>query len=267
MLYAAKEEKRVFEPVDHSKSLLIVCGNLDDAFSMANLTAESDVDADIFNAFTEKVTIVDVKRSLSKRFKPEQVARFGNIHLIYRSLRRADFEELIRREVQRVIANAQAAFDITLSVSSDVNQIIYRNGVFPVQGVRPVFSTVNDVLESNMARFVFEALVCESNKVHIYYDESAQELCAELDAGALIRRPYVGRLDKIRQRSQADVVANVSVHEAGHALVYGVLFGIARYSLPRVSRHPWLPDSRFRMTFMALARISCRRSWCIWPGG
>jgi cell division protease FtsH len=103
--------------------------------------------------------------------------------------------------------------------------------VFPVQGVRPVFSTVNDVLESNMARFVFEALVCGSSKVHIYYDEGAQALCAELDASTTIRRPYVGRLDKIRQRSQDDVVANVSVHEAGHALVYGVLFGIAPLQL------------------------------------
>jgi hypothetical protein len=36
----------------------------------------------------------------------------------------------------------------------------------------------------------------------------------------------VGRIDKIRQGNIADVVANVSVHEAGHAVAYVVQFGI-----------------------------------------
>ena len=40
-----------------------------------------------------------------------------------------------------------------------MNGLIYRNGVFPVQGVRPVFSSVIDILESNVSRFLFEALM------------------------------------------------------------------------------------------------------------
>lgn len=231
LLYAAKEDKRVYEPVDHSKTLIIICGNLDDIFSMANLTAESDVDADIFHAFTEKVTTVDVKRSLSQRFRPEQVARFGNIHLLYRSLRRADFERLIAREVQRVIDSAQESLGLTLSVSPEINQLIYRNGVFPVQGVRPVFSTVNDILESNMARFVFEALIQKAESINIYYNSKTKELCARVSDTLTMRHPYTGRLDRIRQQSKVDLVANVSVHEAGHALLYGVLFGLAPLQL------------------------------------
>ena len=57
---------------------------------MANETGETDIEADIFRAYTEKITIVDIKNALSRKFKPEQVARFGNIHLIYKSLRKAD---------------------------------------------------------------------------------------------------------------------------------------------------------------------------------
>jgi len=41
----------------------------------------------------------------------------------------------------------------------------------------------------------------------------------------------VGRIDKIRQGNIADVVANVSVHEAGHAVAYVTLFGIAPLQL------------------------------------
>ncbi len=234
LLYKAREEKQVYEPINHSKSLMVICGNLDDAFSMATETSESDVDADIFNAFTEKVTIVDVKQALSRRFKPEQVARFGNIHVIYKSLRREHFETLISREIVRVVESTQQTFSIALIVSPKIETIIYNNGVFPVQGVRPVFSTVNDVLESNVARFIFEALMINAKEINLDYDEVAQELCAALKKGSediTIRRPYVGRLDKLRQQSKADVVANVSVHEAGHALVYGVFFKLAPLQL------------------------------------
>ncbi len=137
--------KRVFEPVDHSKTLILISGNLDEAFSMAMQTAEADIDADIFSAFTEKVSIVDIKEALTSRFKPEQVARFGNIHLIYRSLRKKDFEYLIHREVERVADNLRTLFDLEIIVSQSVEEVIYRNGVFPVQGVRPVFSSIGDI--------------------------------------------------------------------------------------------------------------------------
>jgi ATPase family associated with various cellular activities (AAA) len=144
LLREAQKRKVVYEPVDHSRTLVIVSGNLDDAFSMATLTNEADVDADIFHAFTEKITVVDIKGSLTRRFKPEQVARFGNIHLIYTSLKKADFETLITRELRRVEASAKTNFRITLKVAANVGSLIYRNGVFPVQGVRPVFSSVID---------------------------------------------------------------------------------------------------------------------------
>jgi len=95
MILAAKESKNIYEPVDHSKTLIIISGNLDEAFEMAHQTSEADIDADIYHAFTKKITMVDIKNALAHKFRPEQVARFGNIHLIYNSLRRIDFERLI----------------------------------------------------------------------------------------------------------------------------------------------------------------------------
>ena len=43
--------------------------------------------------------------------------------------------------------------------------------------------------------------------------------------------PFVGRMDKIRQGNLDNVVANVSVHEAGHAVAYVALFGLAPLQL------------------------------------
>ena len=232
----AKVAKRVFEPVDHSKTLILISGNLDEAFSMAMQTAEADVDADIFSAFTEKVSIVDIKQALSTRFKPEQVARFGNIHLIYRSLGRKDFEHLIHREIERIAQNMENLFGLAISVSNRVETVIYRNGVFPVQGVRPVFSSIGDILESNLSRYVLEAATIGATSIDVDYDPVAGCLRATLNGGKLaetkvVETEFVGRLDRVRATNVDDVVANISVHEAGHAVAYIALFGLAPLQL------------------------------------
>jgi Peptidase family M41/ATPase family associated with various cellular activities (AAA) len=226
-----KTKKKIYEAIDHSKTLIIISGNLDEAFSMASETSEADVDADIFHAYTEKITLVDIKSALSRKFKPEQVARFGNIHLIYKSLRRRDFEVLIQWEVEKVILKNKALFDVQLLVDKHMNELIYQNGVFPVQGVRPVFSSVIDILETNLAKILFEALMIGQNKILIDYDFEGKKIVAKVGKGKIVEIPYVGRVDKIRQANIDDVVANVSVHESGHAVVYGVLLGLAPLQL------------------------------------
>jgi Peptidase family M41/ATPase family associated with various cellular activities (AAA) len=225
-----KGKKKIYEPVDHSKTLIIISGNLDEAFEMARQTSEADVDADIFNAYTKKVTIVDVKNALSRKFRPEQVARFGNIHLIYASLRKADFEKIIVREVRRIIIETKNRFDIKLAIDKTINDLIYRNGVFPVQGVRPVFSSVIDILESNLSKFVFAAITSKAKNIEVEYNVTTKTIHAMIGKKEL-KIPYIGRIDKIRQSNLEDTVANISVHESGHAVVYMALFGLAPLQL------------------------------------
>lgn len=225
-----RESKRPYEPVDHSKTLCIISGNLDEAFSMAGMASEADVDADIFAAYTAKITVVDVKNALASRFRPEQVARFGNIHLIYNSLRKRDFEALIDREVERVQTQIESHFGVRVEVDRSIHSLIYRNGVFPVQGVRPVFSSVTDVLETNLTTALFKALLSKHDTIAIRHDAANNQLVAT--AGDIVDTiPFIGRVDSIRQRNVDDVVANVAVHEAGHAIAYAVLFGVAPLQL------------------------------------
>ncbi len=227
----ALRRKRIYEPVDHSSTLILVSGNLDDAFQVARMTDEADVDADIFHAFTEKISVVDIKQALTKRFKPEQVSRFGNIHLIYPSLRRADFEELIAKEIARIVASTKERFGIDVHVGDAIAELIYRNGVFPSQGVRPVLSSVIDVLERNLAFSLFEAISQGATRIDLDYDAEKSEIRASLDGATVVTRPFTGRLDQARQRRTGDVLANVSVHEAGHAVAYAVEFGLAPLQL------------------------------------
>lgn len=229
-LQQAKQKKKIYEPVDHAQTLIIISGNLDEAFSMATQTSEADIDADIFHAFTQKITLVDVKNALSRKFRPEQVARFGNIHLIYKSLKKADFERLITKEIQSIGDKSKEKFGIAVSVDHSIHQLIYQNGVFPVQGVRPVFSSVVDILETNLSKFLFAALLNKQCEVDIAYDFERSEIVAAI--GPMKQRlPFTGRVDKIRQGNLQDTVTNISVHECGHAVAYMVLFGLAPLQL------------------------------------
>lgn len=226
MLEQARADKRLHEPLDCTRHLIIVSGNLDEAFTMAGHTAEADVDADIFAAHTARVSMVDIKRALRRRFTPEQVARLGNVHVIYRSLTRADFTTLIEREIARLTDAALLNFAVSIQVTPAVRELVYRNGVFPVQGVRPVLSSVGDIVGTQVGQLLFHALAAGAEHAELDYDESAGELIGTVGSSVL-RIPYAGRLDLIRNQASADQVACVAVHEAGHALAYGVLFGLA----------------------------------------
>jgi Peptidase family M41/ATPase family associated with various cellular activities (AAA) len=230
MITTEKKKKKIYEPINHSQTLIIISGNLDEAFDMSKQTSEADIDADIFHAYTQKITMVDIKNALSKKFRPEQVARFGNIHLIYTSLTKANFEKLIAREIEKIVEKTYKKTKIKLTTDTSLNELIYRNGVFPVQGVRPVFSSVIDILESNLSKYLFSALKQKAKNIDIKYDKS-KSVIMTIIGKETSSFPFVGRIDKIRESNLKDTVANISVHEAGHAVVYMALFGLVPLQL------------------------------------
>jgi hypothetical protein len=45
MILSAKKKKAIYEPINHTKTLIIISGNLDQAFNMAGQASEADVNA------------------------------------------------------------------------------------------------------------------------------------------------------------------------------------------------------------------------------
>ncbi len=230
LILKKQKEKKIYEPVDYSKMLIIISGNLDEAFQMSRETSEADIDANIYHAFTKKITVVDIKNALSRKFRPEQVARFGNIHLIYFSLKTEDFQQLIQREINNLKTKTKSKFGISLKINKNINELIYRNGVFPVQGVRPVFSSVVDILDTNLSKFLFEAIINDDKSIEIDYPVNRKTITGKIGS-RIIEIPYTGRIDSIRQSNQLDAVANISVHECGHAVSYILYTGFAPLQL------------------------------------
>lgn len=224
-----RQEQQRWE-ADYSKLLVFVAGNLDAMYAeMADRVEDCDTEADIFHELTRKLSVIDVKKALVERFKPEQVARLGNNHIVYPSFSRATYQRLIEATCQRYADEVHATSGVRFAIGQDVLDEIYTNAVFPAQGTRPLFSSIHAILSATLvdaALWALEQGAARDDPVSLRWDAAQQVLVARRGNA---ERSFAGRfeLNRLKQRNDPDFRAMLAVHEAGHGLAYGLLFGQA----------------------------------------
>jgi len=222
-IYKAMCKRPVTKYLDLSHALIFILGNLDEAYSMSQ-NMNPDISADEFHDETTKITIADVKRALRSRFRPEQIARLGNNHVIYRSFNREQFEELIERSLENISTFVRERFGWEVTYEKSVIDIIYAEGVFPSQGTRPVLTTVKNMIESRISKMVVAvleenvpvtAVTWRYNDEHfIYALHSAKgEIIKTIADKASLK------LENLRKSVDPEIQAHTAVHEAGHAVL------------------------------------------------
>jgi len=218
------EDKSIYDAVSYPRLLVLIAGNLDEAYQMAHETNETDVDADLFHKHSQRINLLRIKGALRDRFKPEQIARFGNAHIIYPALSRSSYETIIQRKVDSIVENCKEHSGVSFEVDKSFLDAIYRNGVFPAQGTRPVFSTISCFFECTLPQFVYQCVKADVKEAKLYYKD--KHLCCDLPDGTFSIKNE-GEIDQIKAKKRnEDKVLKVAVHEAGHALVYAKLFGV-----------------------------------------
>jgi len=257
---------------DYSRLLIIVSGNLDEMYEgMAQRVEDCDTDADIFHTMTKKLSMIDVKKALGERFKPEQIARLGNNHVIYPSLSQATYERLIRSTCARYADEMRAGAGLCFELHESVYQGIYANAVFPAQGTRPLFSSIHAILSAplvNAALWALEQDVPAHATLYVTLDTAAQSLRVSLgkDGGPGIAYPVPLELNQLKQRASPDFRALLAVHEAGHGLAYARLFGHAPQEIKiNVASFEGGYNSYVRMK--AESRQSCLDRLCVGLAG
>ncbi len=210
---------------DYSRLLIFVCGNLDEAYEgLATSVDDCDSDADTFHALTGKLSMIDVKQALNKRFKPEQVARLGNEHVIYPSLSRRAYEQLIAQSCARYARETEGRCGLRFALDDSVRAQIYANAVFPAQGTRPLFSSMHAILGSGLAKAALWALEhgAEAGECVALTADGRSLIAHWRGQSHAIAAPF--DINRLRQRNNADFRALLAVHEAGHGLVHALLF-------------------------------------------
>jgi hypothetical protein len=211
----------VNEGKSYEKLLIFISGNLDEAFKMAEDVEDSESDADIMHELSKRVNIVKIKHALSLKFKPEQIARFGNNHIIYPCLDKKAYKKIIHMNCQEILDRIYREHDVKISLSQDIYDTIYRNGVFPTQGVRPAISTVFNLLGSNLPHFLYHALILKQKEILIQFkDKTLYSLIND----KTLKKEIILEIDDIKNNKTSDEKMLVLVHEIGHALIYALLF-------------------------------------------
>jgi cell division protease FtsH len=225
---AIRSKSKMYSNEDYTKCLIFISGNIDEAYPFSESAEEVDVDADLFYNESMKINMLDIKRALKQRFRMEQIARLGNNHVVYPALSRNSYEKIIERKTDSIIEKVESNFKIKIKMDKSVNKLVYNNGVFPTQGTRPVFSTISQVLEAQIPKFLLNPLLEGSKKISVFYDYDKKEFIVERRGGSE-KFPYSGSIDelKVEKGNNKDQRASVSVHEAGHAIVYAELFKLS----------------------------------------
>ncbi len=221
ILIEAIDSPDTYQGDNYNKLLIFISGNLDEVYKMASSTDDAEIDADIFHNFSSKINIITVKSALRKRFKPEQISRFGNTHIIYPSLSKGSYKEIIRRKIKEITDDVYKEHKVKIVIDQSVHNFIYRNGVFPAQGVRPVLSTILSTIANSIPIFLLSAIEQKEDKIEVRYEDK----CLMAFVGIKIEKYCVeGDIDKIKKERNIEQKTITSVHEAGHSVAYSKMF-------------------------------------------
>ena len=219
--------------VDCTKSLIFVMGNLDEVYTMSR-DFNPDMSANEFHRQSTEITITEVKQALLSRFRSEQIARLGNNHIIYPAFDEQAFYGIIHLELDKVKAKVANTYNLQMTFDSNVEKLIYEEGVYPTQGTRPLFTTVHQIVNNRLGKVLNEiylnghtadAVRFTTNKTLSEQDNIALQI--EFMKNNIVvhhiidQQPLV--LGKLRQEKQDDGQAIVAVHESGHAILSSIL--------------------------------------------
>lgn len=220
--------------INCSKALVIILGNLDEAFKVEK-EISPDIDADIFYDETSKVTVNDIKTALMKRFRAEQIARLGNTIIKYPTIKGEDFRRIIEMETKRIIEKFEETEGIKIKVSENMIDLLYSEGVYPAQGVRPVFTTIGTILTPLLS----DILINKDdtfNEGYIEIDVKDPELGYNLPKKTItlthsanpdkdFGREIPLALGELRNPGKCKTIYINAIHEVGHAILTSYLTG------------------------------------------
>ena len=208
---------------DFSKSLIFVIGNIDEAYNMSH-SSNPDADADIFHEHSLKITQPKIKDALSLRFRMEQIGRLGNNIIIYPSFSCDTYKKIIKKLLQARIDYFKKEFSIQLTFDSKLEDILYKESVFPSQGVRPLLSSITTFIDSYISKIISDIILNNINTDNIIwsfdYNNVNHEIIVGTKSGDIkLFYPVILKIENLRKSDFSENQSYTAIHESGHALV------------------------------------------------
>jgi cell division protease FtsH len=209
---------------NYSQSLIFCIGNIDEAYNMTH-SSNPDADADLFHKHSLKISVPMMKEALSVRFRMEQIGRLGNNHIIYPALSKNTYEEIIERYLKQRMEDFETSFGMSMVPDKTIEEILYKEAVFPTQGARPILSTFNTLVDAYIARLVSDIIFNNPEATSIIWrytpgdDPHYSFTTVSEEKSVEFTYPIKLTLENLRKSDYSEAQAHCAVHEAGHALV------------------------------------------------
>ena len=212
--------------VDCSKSVIFVLGNLDEAYTMTK-NFNPDMNADEFHEQSLKINIANIKKALRNRIRSEQIARLGNIHIIYPAFSSDSFRKLIKLELDKIIKKVYNQQKVNIEFDDSICDLIYRDGVYPTQGTRPVFTTIHQIVNTKLGKIIIEMILNKLSPTKIIFKAEKNIITIEYYKNNEMIHSFSEKqtlnLEKLRKNRKDDIQAITAVHESGHAIISTIL--------------------------------------------
>ena len=225
------EKSLIGYDLNFKHSIIFVIANLDEAYDVA-FNVNPDMSPDQFYNITKKINIVDIKKALQMRFRNEQIARLGNIHVIYPSFTSKSFKKIIELHLESYKNSAKELCGLDLEFDKSVYKVIFDEAVFPTQGTRPIFSTIHEFIKTKLPYIITNIYDNKKDEeaVSIKYSyKKNKNIINVINSNSDVIDTYKFtdklRLDKLRESTKDEKQANTAVHESGHFVVYSYLNG------------------------------------------
>ena len=211
-------------PVDCSNALVFNLGNIDDLYPFSDNYTNA-ITPDIFHSESKKVNKLQLRECLKSLFRHEQLARLGNNHIIYPALNNKAFELKIDQHIQQLSLRLETDYQLCLYVSESVKKLIFKEGVIPTLGFRPLESVVEERVSQNVLLMVEmkHSLNIDCDALHLVVN-------SDLLSGQFLKREKVVTSTLLSRLPKEDMhypekLMPVAVHEAGHILCSVLLNG------------------------------------------
>ncbi len=213
--------------LDFTKCLIILSGNIDESFSNIKTVSPVSLTPDELADKVSKITTSNIKEGLFKRFRAEQVARMGTSFVIFKNLKEHDYERIVEKKLTEISKNIEDNFLLKIQFTNNVKKIILKNGLIPSQGVRPIISTIGEVIDVRVPTWILELYKINAKLAVVDFDDFKNSFSLISDDKIIYQDQLV--FDKSSENKKVTFsnvqLKYISNHEAAHIVVGVTLFG------------------------------------------
>lgn len=234
--YDIISSKEGIEATKATKLLIIISGNRDELYTQADGMYLTYKDVDSVYEDTKDFKWYQLRNLLLDSLSPEQINRLGMTHILFPSLNSKAYKQIINDRLNSASKYCEKQFGVKVKFSSSVCDAVYKNSVFPVQGVRPVISFIDGLINSTLLQYL-TVTDKKGKMIEVAVDEKTGKLYIKSDKKSTEYPIVLEVSDKEKDIPEESRICTAA-HEAGHALVSMFLWDC----VPTIDMSPMLED-------------------------